>query len=250
MTVSPDAWQRRVEWPLAVAALVFLAAYSWLVLDPGLPTTVRRTLVLLDYATWALFAIDYAMRVLLAGGGLRGRLSYLRHHLLDLLIVLLPVLRPLRLLRLIALLRFIDRRASKSLQGRVAVYVALSTVLVLYAGALAELAAERGAPGANIETFGTSLWWAVTTITTVGYGDVYPVTTEGRWVAAALMVAGVALLGVVTASLASWFVARVRRDEPPAEPTVHPEVIALRAEVRELTAELRVHRAGREPPGS
>jgi voltage-gated potassium channel len=57
------------------------------------------------------------------------------------------------------------------------------------------------------------VWWTVTTISTVGYGDRYPVTTEGRVVAAALMVAGIALLGVVTASIASWFVENLRRME-------------------------------------
>lgn len=246
MTMTPEQWQRRAEWPLAVAALVFLAAYSWLVLDPGLAQAARHVLTAIDYVTWAVFAGDFAVRVALAGRGLAGRSRYVAHHLLDLLIVVLPVLRPLRLLRLVALLQIIDRRVSKSLQGRVAVYVALSTVLVLYAGALAELAAERGAPGANIETFGTSLWWAVTTITTVGYGDVYPVTAAGRWVATALMVAGVALLGVVTASLASWFVARVRQEQPvTVSPSEHPDLLALRAEVRQLTEELRTHRGGR-----
>jgi len=65
-------------------------------------------------------------------------------------------------------------------------------------------------PDASITTFGDSLWWTVTTISTVGYGDRYPVTVEGRIVAAVLMVAGIALLGVVTASIASWFVDTVR----------------------------------------
>jgi voltage-gated potassium channel len=69
--------------------------------------------------------------------------------------------------------------------------------LVLFVAALAVLQAERGHPGGNIESFGDALWWAVTTVTTVGYGDRFPVTTTGRFVAGGLMLAGIALLGVV-----------------------------------------------------
>lgn len=201
-------WERRAQWPVAIAALLFLLVYSLLALVPDLPPPLQSALRATDYFTWAVFAIDYVGRLVLA----RPRARWALQHLLDLLIVVLPLLRPLRLLRLIALLRFIDRRVATSLRGRVASYVVLSTALLLYVGALAELQAERGAPSSNINTFGTALWWAITTITTVGYGDHYPVTTQGRFVAATLMVAGVALLGVVTASLASWLVERVRSE--------------------------------------
>nr|MBA3233489.1 two pore domain potassium channel family protein [Propionibacteriales bacterium] len=81
--------------------------------------------------------------------------------------------------------------------------------LVVFVAAVAMLDAERGAADANIESFGDAAWWAVTTMTTVGYGDRFPVTTEGRLIASALMLAGIALLGVVTAALASWFVERI-----------------------------------------
>lgn len=72
--------------------------------------------------------------------------------------------------------------------------------------ALAMLDAERDADGATIHTFGDALWWGATTVTTVGYGDRYPVTTTGRIVATALMVVGISLVGVVTATIAAWFV--------------------------------------------
>jgi voltage-gated potassium channel len=80
-------------------------------------------------------------------------------------------------------------------------------------GAVAVLDAERSAPGANITSFGDALWWASTTVTTVGYGDRYPVTTEGRLIAVALMVVGIGLVGAVTASVATWMVARVQQDK-------------------------------------
>jgi voltage-gated potassium channel len=71
---------------------------------------------------------------------------------------------------------------------------------------------ERGQPGANIETFGDALWWPMTTMTTVGYGDRYPVTTTGRFIGAAVMIAGIALLGTVTATIATLLIDRVREE--------------------------------------
>ncbi len=108
--------------------------------------------------------------------------------------------------------------------------------------ALAALDAERGADGGNINSFGDALWWAMTTVTTVGYGDQFPVTPTGRFVAAGLMLAGIALLGVVTASLASWLIDRVAEVEEESQAAtrrdVHElaeEVLALRREVARLT---------------
>lgn len=75
-------------------------------------------------------------------------------------------------------------------------------VLLAFCGGPAVLDAERSHPAANITGFGDAAWWAATTMTTIGYGDRYPVTATGRLAAVALMVAGIAVLGVVTATLA------------------------------------------------
>lgn len=86
-------------------------------------------------------------------------------------------------------------------------------------GALAVFDAERGSAKANITSYGDAVWWACTTVTTVGYGDLYPTTLEGRLVAVLLMLVGIALIGSVTAAMASWFLARAaedRRLEAPA----------------------------------
>jgi voltage-gated potassium channel len=85
----------------------------------------------------------------------------------------------------------------------VVTYVAGSAVLLVFVGSLAVLDVEQNAPDAKILSFGDAAWWAITTITTVGYGDLFPVTPIGRLVAAALMMSGIAVLGVVTASIAS-----------------------------------------------
>ena len=87
-----------------------------------------------------------------------------------------------------------------------------TTVMALGLGALAVLDAEQDASGANITTFGDALWWSATTVTTVGYGDLYPVTTTGRFVAVALMLVGIACIGAITAGVAAWLVAQVEAD--------------------------------------
>lgn len=83
----------------------------------------------------------------------------------------------------------------------------------MFLGALAVLDAERAVDDANIKSLGDAVWWAYPTVTTVGYGDHYPVTTSGRVVAVALMVVGIALVGSVTAAVAAWFIHHAQAEE-------------------------------------
>jgi voltage-gated potassium channel len=177
------------------------------------------------------FALDYLANLRLA----TDRRTWFIRNLHELLIVALPLLRPLRLLRLVTLLAVLHRTLGDSLRGRVVTYVAGSAVMLVFVGALAVLDVEQGAPDSKIVTLGDALWWAMTTITTVGYGDMYPVTPIGRMVAAALMMSGIAVLGVVTASIASWLVQRV---EDTAESTADAVEEPIRAEMAELVTEL------------
>lgn len=103
---------------------------------------------------------------------------------------------------------------------------------------MAVLETEREAPDASITSFGDALWWALTTVTTVGYGDHLPVTARGRLVAAALMVGGIALLGVVTATFASWLIDRVAEVEEESAAATQRDIRALTAELAELRAML------------
>jgi voltage-gated potassium channel len=227
-------WQDTTEWPLAAGALLFLAAYAWPILQPGLDDGWRTGCFTVAAAIWGLFIADYVIRLTLAPQ----RRRWFWRHLLDLAVLGLPFLRPLQLLRLVMLFRVLNRRAVDTLHGRIAAYVTTATVLLTFVGALAVLDAERGHPGANITDFGRALWWAATTITTVGYGDQFPVTGEGRFVAVLLMIGGVALLGTVTASLASWLVDRVDAADDEVDAATRADVATLLEEVRELKAML------------
>jgi voltage-gated potassium channel len=230
--MTQDTWRKRSEWPLLVAAVVFLGAYSVQVIGE----TETPVVEFLIWGTWAVFAADYIINLVLAPE--RGR--WFLRNLHELAIVALPALRPLRLLRLVTLLRVMHGIGGNALRGRVLTYVLGSAVLLIYAGALAVLDVEANAPGSNLTSIGDALWWAMTTITTVGYGDHYPVTVMGRCVAAGLMIGGVAVLGVVTASVASWMVQSVAEETvaelDAAEAPSQEELRRLSAQIERLTA--------------
>lgn len=230
-----DKWEALTDKPLMAAAILFFVAFAVpIVWWPDTPTLVVNVCEVLVWATWAVFVVDFVARLMLADD----RLKFLRRHWFDLLVIALPVLRPLRLLRLVTFLSLLNRRASTDLRGRVTAYVAGGATLLAVVGALAVVDAERDAPGANILTIGDAFWWAATTMTTVGYGDRYPITAIGRAVAVGLMVSGIAILGTVTATLASWIVERVDAVNTESD-VVLVEVQALRAEVQSLRQELR-----------
>lgn len=225
-----ERWERLTQWPLIVSAVLFLFAYAVPIIDPGVPRIVKIVCSWVDWVTWGLFAVDYVVRLVLADD----RRRYLLHHWLDLLIVALPLLRPLRLLRLLPLISVLNRHATMLLRGRVALYVAVGSSLVAFVAALTVLSVERGRPGANIENFGDAIWWAAETMTTVGYGDVFPVTAWGRTIAVGLMICGIGLLGTVTATLASWLVEHVAATEASDTQRLLARIDQLEAKIETL----------------
>jgi voltage-gated potassium channel len=241
--MTQERWQRLSEWPLTAAAVLFLACYAWEVIGDLTGPSAALTEVVLA-ATWVIFVTDYIANLTLAPQ--RGR--WFRTHILDLAIVVLPILRPLRLLRLVTLLSVLQRTTGMAFRGRVVLYVAGASMLLVFVAALAMLDAERSAPGATITTFGNALWWAFVTITTVGYGDFTPITVIGRLIAGALMLGGVALLGIVTATLASWIVERVAVKEEDAQAATRGEIRALAQQVAVLTETLEKHATPSAPP--
>ena len=224
-----------VQGPLMVVSLLFVAAYAWPILVPDLDPDLVRLCSVVVWVTWALLALELVVRFVAA----EHKWAFAKKHPLDIAAVVLPVLRPLRLLRLLTLLDVLNRYAGSSLRGRVGVYLAAAGSLIVFMASLAILDAERGGPG-PIQTFGDAVWWALATITTVGYGDMFPVTAEGRFVAAGLMFCGIGVLGVVTATFASWLVERVDQIEEMEEDVAATadDVHALRQEIVALRESL------------
>ncbi|GAA4148452.1 potassium channel family protein [Leifsonia shinshuensis] len=231
MVMTLQHWRHLTEWPLTAAAAVFLVAYAWEVIGDlhGSQLAVAETVI---WITWAVFLIDYFVCLALAPQ----RWRWFYTHLFDLAIVVLPMLRPLRLLRLVTILAILQRSAGAAFRGRVIVYVVGAGGLLIFTAALAALDAERGMPGAHIETFPQAVWWAFETISTVGYGDYVPVTEVGKLVAVGLMIGGIATLGIVTATLASWIVERVAQTEIDMRAATRGQIRELSKQISELKA--------------
>ncbi|WP_422744834.1 potassium channel family protein [Mycobacterium sp. WMMD1722] len=228
-----ETWERRTEWPLAAVAVAFLASYAVEVL--ARPQGAAAVAVGVITATaWVLFVLDYLGRLILAPN----RWRWFYRHLFDLAIVVLPVLRPLRLLRLVTLIAVLQRAAGHAIRGRVVLYTVSGALLLVFVASLAVLDSERGQPDAQITNFGQALWWSVTTITTVGYGDLTPVTTTGRVIAVLLMIGGISLVGSITATLASWIVQRVADEDADSDAVTTSHVETLLAEIGQLRAEV------------
>ena len=209
-------WEQHTEVPLAVASLVFLAAYAVRILAHSLPDTWQDLCLAVLFAAWALFAVDYAVRWRLSGQ----RLRFVRTHWLDTLVLLLPLLRPLRVVRVYEAVQRRHGQPRLALHARVIVYAGLSTVLLGFAGALSVYHEEHAAPGATIRTFGDAVWWTCATFATVGYGDVAPITPLGRLIAVGMMAIGLALLGAVTGTFASWLLQVFTREDDERPPGI------------------------------
>jgi voltage-gated potassium channel len=236
--------------PMLILTVAFLAVMVVPVIYPDLPPGARPTLAAIDLGIWAAFLAEYLARLFVAPN----RFAFILHNPFDLLLVVIPVLRPLRLLRSVTLIRaarlarigagagFAVRESRVRLASRAALLAAGSAAILILATAVMELDVERTAAKANITTFSDALWWAVSTITTVGYGDHYPVTAAGRAIGITLMIAGVGIFGVVAASAAAWFIsAGQEQDKQQQADTIAAltaEITALRQTVAELSARL------------
>jgi voltage-gated potassium channel len=200
--------KRAIEWwtklsPtfLQVLGIVFLAGYAWPIINPNLSPALHLLCNWTLFIIWIFFAIDYFARLSIA----QDKKVFVRKNLLDLAAVALPFLPLLRAIRALAAVTVLSRRNRGSRSQQVTTSVVTLAFATWFVAGLAVTEAERLVDGANIQGVGDGWWWAITTMATVGYGDTYPVSPQGRIVGMSLMIMGVALLGTITASIASNF---------------------------------------------
>ncbi|MEI8082857.1 MAG: potassium channel family protein, partial [Actinomycetes bacterium] len=188
-------YQRRTSYPMFVIGMVFLVAMV-VTLDPVSPESVRAAAGVVLTVIWVVFVADYIIGYYLSSH----RRHYVKTHLLQLVGILFP---PLRVLLLGHVFVIMTKDAKKKLGGRVRVYALYLTTMVLVVASIAEYGFESRASNSNIRTLVDSFWWSTETVSTVGYGDFYPVTTGGRVIAVILFINGIALLSAVTATIAT-----------------------------------------------
>jgi voltage-gated potassium channel len=241
-------FERTAEIPMLVMSLLFMAALVTPVIDTHLSSGWRHAIAVTSTVIWAIFVAEYLVRFALASR----KLHFVGHNVLDLVVVAVPVLRPLRLARVARVARFarvsalagsVARQSRSRVHIDVAVQVVSVAALIVFVGAVGILDVERKAPGSNIHTFADALWWALSTVTTVGYGDRYPVTGQGRLIAAAVMLTGIAVLGVVTAAVAGWFVENLQsiQREESADATRTEQLEARLTELLQRLARVEAH---------
>lgn len=231
-------WEKRTAVPLLVLSLVFLVAYAAPIINPDLPDALMVYFYWTNIFIWIAFVIDLVGRFILA----EHKKPFLKRNIIMILAVALPFLR---LLRLVTVLTMGISRFGGEMRNKVGFYVLGGALMVWFVTGLAVTQAERGVEGSNIQNVGDGWWWSLITLATVGYGDRFPVTPEGRWVGVAIIVTGMAVLGTISAILASVLLDpsgkrddEILEDTVQANATIHDllaEVKALRAEVRALS---------------
>ena len=196
------------DYFLLFIAIVFLIVYSYPAFVPNLSINSQENINIIQWFCWFIFALDIAIGFTLA----QNKKNYLKSHPIELLAVLLPFLRPLRLLRFISVGSLVIQKVAMGKSVGITLRLAIASLFLAFIAAVEITQVERNAPNGNIKTIWDGLWWAFTTVTTVGYGDKFPTTTQGRLIALGLMLIGISLIGVISATLAAWFVRMMQKE--------------------------------------
>ncbi|MEZ5124980.1 MAG: potassium channel family protein [Thermoleophilia bacterium] len=252
-------YERRTGLPLFVVSLLYLIVVLVEML-PGMGS--ESFLLLIDGLLWAVFAVDYLYRVLLLAPD---PWAYARTPLclLDLVVVLsFPLLLVLgsaflglaRVARVVnQVIRFTRAgaqagravgQARRSFSRRSLRWVLPLALVVVVVAAASTWRFEIGTEGASIHSLGDALWWAMATMTTVGYGDVVPQSTEGRIAGVVLMLVGITVFGWLTAALASLF---VERDEAAVDEELHRKLDEVSARLARMEERLDAQRRDQGP---
>jgi voltage-gated potassium channel len=243
MTGTQRVEMRSTPYELFLALLTLLSiTNALLILAPFATGDAKQVVLVVEVALTPIFLGDFLLRLATSSPPRR---YFFRGWGWSDLIASVPLLRVFRLFHVVAVFRALRSRGPGSVAEELLVERAGATffttiflvIVVLEAAGALVLTAESGATGANITTPGDALWWGYVTITTVGYGDQYPVTPWGRVIGYFLLTAGIALFSVLTGFIANAFISPRRRRRRPG---VQPETGSVQAEldaIRDLLAE-------------
>ncbi|HEX2938727.1 MAG TPA: potassium channel family protein [Ruminiclostridium sp.] len=208
-------------WDIAIIILSFYTVMEFFIeLVTKIPEHALGVLEEIDFFICILFLADWIYYFIVS----KDKARYFKHHLLDLIssIPFVQILKPLRIaraariFRLVRLIRgmrgaekFIGIFAKNKARSAMSIYIVITTIIYLY-GTLGIYNFEEGI-NKNINSFGDAMWMAFTTLTTVGYGDCYPITPGGRILCALLVLTGMGLFSLFTAEFAAYILKAVNK---------------------------------------
>ena len=200
-TKAHDWWETHLEIPTIIVAFLLLVS---LIIPSAYPFSggVKNIFNELQISLWSLYTIEYLVRVFLSNE----RWRFIKKHPIDILIIIIPFYQFLRVIRIFALTAYFLRKARNLFIKRNMLFLLTMAPLMVTVSGVLMYGAESKAKGTNIRNIWDSLWWAVTTMSTVGYGDKYPVTNAGKIIATIAIIIGVSLLGMLTAEIAVIFI--------------------------------------------
>lgn len=240
--------KRREELDLGyeifIAAISVLSVINMLLIDiPGVDPDAVNVVYIINAVLTLLFIYDFSLRFATAPS--RSNYFFRNYGWADLLAII-PALRIFRLFRIYKAYRIVHKYGlsyirtylAKNRAASALYILVLMVILIIEVGSFLVLQAERADPAANITTAGDAIWWAYVTITTVGYGDQFPVTGAGRMVGILVMTTGVAVFATFAGLISSKLLASPpKEEEKPEQPAEGDEVALYRAELKQLISE-------------
>jgi voltage-gated potassium channel len=199
-----DRIETVMKYPMTLLGIAWLVI-AIVVVTTDVTSSASVALVGTLFALWAILLVEYLVRLVVTPD----RRGYLRRRWVEPATVAIPPFQGWHLVgieKMTLLVREAQLRVGAILRHHSLFRVLIAAAATLFLGAWLVLLFEQNAKGSNIHTYPDALWWAIVTVTTVGYGDRYPTTEAARTVAVVLMLLGISLIGVLTATIASVFV--------------------------------------------
>lgn len=237
-------WEQWTVWPMFILSVFFVALQLALLFYANDMRQWEYVLTGITFlGLWVAFIVDFLIRLLAR----KNKRQYLKERWFELVVLAVPILRPVLPLYYLWKTPYFNRGTPEVLRQRYLITVASIAVVFLYLVSTAVYLVEHGAKGANITSWGDAMWWGIVTITTVGYGDVYPVTFSGRLLGAVMMIVGLLLIGVVSGSFVNYLSEKVK--EMTIEHTIRNQKIAQEEAAQASAAKSLVPTAAGGGPG-